>query len=743
MTNQEWIQLFFSRSYENQINDLILEDVDYEVPIESLMNYVQNLLDIPYSEFLNNLPTDDYFSLSSRYLPEFDDIVLCTDKLIEYLQEIDNRGISDVEYPVISYNNFGEAVYGKNGSKYLKTAEILGLAYKYYNTWYLNILGYAYPLLNDDDQKSLLARTLLRSRFYRRLVPECINQKTYLHDWLPNYSKQYIKRYLNSINVLLKYCQSEAAICGVDIFLIDDVRIKDSLTGPIEKCSLDIYRKEMRKHRFLTFEECVELAQRVRKGDNEALSKLVNCHLRYAYRQATYYTGRGLTIEDLVQEANIGLITAAEKYDETRGYMFASYAQQWIALEIYKAIADYSSIVRIPLNKLQVYRKIKKFEESYYNMNEFPPSVQQCYEGTGLLEKDVNEFISYPSATSEFFIQHDFDSSFVDEKYEADFFSNKEYASYITGLYLNFLNKKQRAILEMLFGIGYPCEYTLEAIGYHFGLTRERVRQIAEKSLRIIKSRLGIIKKCDKRYIEQELEDDTNNYDVDKAIKRAIIKNKEKNYNSSRLAESETQEQKKSVRPNSRRKHIEFAHRKEEPLFIRLRKENADNQFEKRLTAKIEAYKIEKRKKQEEEKYQRRQERTAIRHLSERRSNIQMENNTTNGLLKENNRLQTEIRPSRTIGMSKKFGKGVKYMIVASPEGYYLRKGKNFYFICELAVNSPTKCSIWYKDKCITASGVPIVHSVQNQVIDIGYLNILGQTVYFTDSRTKKMRRII
>lgn len=117
---------------------------------------------------------------------------------------------------------------------------------------------------------------------------------------------------------------------------------------------------------------------------------------------------------------------------------------------------------------------------------------------------------------------------------------------------------------------------------------------------------------------------------------------------------------------------------------------------------------------------------------------------STNSTTEEVSAIQTKIRPSKTIGVSKKFGRGVKYMIVASPEGYYLRKGKDYYFICNLAVNNTNKCSIWYKEKCITAFGVPIVHSVQQkQVTDIGYLNILGQTVYFTDSRTKKTYRII
>ena len=214
------------------------------------------------------------------------------------------------------------------------------------------------------------------------------------------------------------------------------LKITKSITNR-ESASLDKYLQEIGKEELITVEEEVELAQRIRKGDQEALEKLTKANLRFVVSVAKQYQNQGLSLPDLINEGNLGLIKAAEKFDETRGFKFISYAVWWIRQSILQALAEQSRIVRLPLNQVGSLNKINKAFARFEQEHERTPSPEELAESL---------------------------STEVDRALET-------------------LTERERDIIKYFFGIG-CSEMTLEEIGEKFDLTRERVRQIKEKAIR-------------------------------------------------------------------------------------------------------------------------------------------------------------------------------------------------------------------------------------------------------------------
>lgn len=267
------------------------------------------------------------------------------------------------------------------------------------------------------------------------------------------------------------------------------LKISKSITNR-ESASLDKYLQEIGHEELLTTDEEVELAQRIREGDKRALERLTKANLRFVVSVAKQYQNQGLSLPDLINEGNVGLIKAAEKFDETRGFKFISYAVWWIRQSILQAIAEQSRLVRLPLNQVgsvnKITRELNKFEQEH----ERKPSVDEIAERVDLPEDKIADAMKAnsrhvsmdaPIADGEDSSMIDFlsgDSSNTDRELAIE--SLKAEVSRI----LKLLTDKEQKVLRAFFGIDGSPEMTLDEIGEKYNLTRERVRQIKEKALR-------------------------------------------------------------------------------------------------------------------------------------------------------------------------------------------------------------------------------------------------------------------
>ena len=268
------------------------------------------------------------------------------------------------------------------------------------------------------------------------------------------------------------------------------LKITKSITNR-ESASLDKYLQEIGHEELISIEEEVELAQRIKKGDKEALERLTKANLRFVVSVAKQYQNQGLSLPDLINEGNLGLIKAAEKFDETRGFKFISYAVLWwIRQSILQAIAEQSRIVRLPLNQVGSVNRINRILNKFEQENERRPSVDEIADKVDLPEDKIVDAMKAPSkhiSVDAPFIEGE-DNSLLDVLPNADspMADNElvmESLRAEISSALNVLNERERNIIEAFFGINQP-EMTLEEIGDKYGLTRERVRQIKEKAIR-------------------------------------------------------------------------------------------------------------------------------------------------------------------------------------------------------------------------------------------------------------------
>ncbi len=267
------------------------------------------------------------------------------------------------------------------------------------------------------------------------------------------------------------------------------LKITKSITNR-ESASLDKYLQEIGKEELITVEEEVELAQRIKKGDHAALEKLTRANLRFVVSVAKQYQNQGLSLPDLINEGNLGLIKAAEKFDETRGFKFISYAVWWIRQSILQALAEQSRIVRLPLNQVGSLNKINKAFSKFEQEHERKPSPEELADSLELPAEKVADTLKVSGrhiSVDAPFVDGE-DNSLLDVLPNTDSpnadraLINESLAKEIDRA-LTTLTERESDIVRLFFGIG--CQdMTLEEIGERFGLTRERVRQIKEKAIR-------------------------------------------------------------------------------------------------------------------------------------------------------------------------------------------------------------------------------------------------------------------
>ena len=278
------------------------------------------------------------------------------------------------------------------------------------------------------------------------------------------------------------------------------LKINKSITNR-QNAALDKYLVEIGREELISTDEEVELAQRIHKGDQRALDKLTRANLRFVVSVAKQYQNQGLALNDLIDEGNLGLIKAAQKFDETRGFKFISYAVWWIRQSILQAIAEQSRIVRMPLNQVGFQSKLGKAIVNFEQTNERRPSAQELADildtdevkvkdalGANGKKVSVDAPFQDDESNSLIDIMTDEDAPATDDNMEKESLSEDLEAA------LSTLTEREQTVLKMLFGIG--CnEMTAEEVAGKLNLTRERVRQIKERALRRLRedANIGIL----------------------------------------------------------------------------------------------------------------------------------------------------------------------------------------------------------------------------------------------------------
>ncbi len=261
-----------------------------------------------------------------------------------------------------------------------------------------------------------------------------------------------------------------------------------------ESPSLEKYLQEISKVDMVTAEEEAELAKLIKKGDQAALEKLTKANLRFVVSVAKQYQHQGMSLSDLINEGNMGLIRAAGRFDETKGFRFISYAVWWIRQSIIQALAEQSRIVKVPMNKVGIRNKVAQATQQLEQQYEREPTAEELSEFLDIELDDVSTTMSLSNrhVSIDSPLDEDGDGSMLDimENKNAeptDKESNKESMLYEIELALNSLPEKQQKVLRYLYGIGMDTPMGMEDIGAELNLTRERVRQIRDKALETLR----------------------------------------------------------------------------------------------------------------------------------------------------------------------------------------------------------------------------------------------------------------
>ena len=276
------------------------------------------------------------------------------------------------------------------------------------------------------------------------------------------------------------------------------LKITNNITSR-ESLALDKYLVDIGRIDLLTIEEEAELAKKIRQGDEESLDKLTKANHRFVVSVAKQYQNQGLSLADLINEGNVGLMKAAKRFDETKGFKFISYAVWWIRQSILQAIVEYSRMVRLPLNKMTAYNKVNEAYVAFVQKNEREPSNEELAEILGVSEKDIfnmlkggNKHISVDAPLSE----DEGAMSLVDMMSHGDkdspdlkLMEESVRREVIDGL--EILSPREIQVISAYYGLGGNKPLTLEEIGETYDLTRERVRQIKERAIRRMRKSLN------------------------------------------------------------------------------------------------------------------------------------------------------------------------------------------------------------------------------------------------------------
>ena len=273
------------------------------------------------------------------------------------------------------------------------------------------------------------------------------------------------------------------------------LKISKSITNR-EQGALDKYLADIAKEPMISPDEEVELAQRIKQGDQIALDRLVRANLRFVVSVAKQYQNQGISLADLINEGNVGLIKAAQRFDETKGFKFISYAVWWIRQSILQAVAEQSRMVRLPLNQVGLLSRVKKTASYLEQLYQRKPTIKEIADELDMPEEKVETILKVNSkeVSMDAPVSSDDDLSFIDtlvpeDNYDADKQIVTEMESAEIKRSLSVLSEKERQVLIYYFGLQDNHAYTLEEIGYMMDMTRERVRQVKDKALKKLRTR--------------------------------------------------------------------------------------------------------------------------------------------------------------------------------------------------------------------------------------------------------------
>jgi RNA polymerase primary sigma factor len=259
--------------------------------------------------------------------------------------------------------------------------------------------------------------------------------------------------------------------------------------------TLDKYLADIAKESLLTTEEEVALAQKIKAGDQTALDRLVRANLRFVVSVAKQYQNQGLSLQDLINEGNLGLVKAAQRFDETRGFKFISYAVWWIRQSILQAVAEQARIIRLPMNQVGALAKVKKAISLLEQKLERRPTLKEIAEELDMPEEKVDQLLSLNShaVSTDAPLDDEDDANFLDvyvaeDEVQTDAGVEQESTSKAIRKSLDMLNEKERSIICMYFGLGTSREYSLEEIAMKLDISRERTRQIRDRALKRLKN---------------------------------------------------------------------------------------------------------------------------------------------------------------------------------------------------------------------------------------------------------------
>ena len=272
------------------------------------------------------------------------------------------------------------------------------------------------------------------------------------------------------------------------------LKITKSITNR-DAGTLEKYLQDIAKESLITPEEEVELAQRIKEGDQRALDRLVRANLRFVVSVAKQYQNQGLSLQDLINEGNVGLIKAAQRFDETRGFKFISYAVWWIRQSILQAVAEQARIIRLPLNQVGAVSKLKKTAAMLEQEYQRKPSTEELAKKMDLSESKVQSLMgmNMHQISTDAPLDDEDDGSFLDVYVDQDSTATDEAVenesdNKAVKNALSSLSEKERQVINMYYGIDTAREYSLDEIALSLGISRERTRQIRDRALRRLKS---------------------------------------------------------------------------------------------------------------------------------------------------------------------------------------------------------------------------------------------------------------
>lgn len=511
MTSSEWIELFFSEAYEKQINNLVLEDWDYEVPILSIRNYVEQIIAIPYTEFIDYVK-EKFAGITYRAtdIPQFIKYSNCEIDLVNYLLGEDNRGCTPTEIgeelnDLFEQNKHGNASYA---TRHLGSAKMLGLAYEYFGHWYLNCLSYAYVDLNKEERDAMVARAMLRSPFLKAVFANT-NRRIVLSDFLNRFSPIFARKHFLSVVRLIDICINEAQRSGKNILFdsrladrkpLGDIFNIDSIAKPFSARSLLRYVEEVKGWYSMSEKDARRLVDKHRKGDSKALEELVKAAQPIVIRNASVFDFAPK--EDIIQEGNLGLLAGIENFELERRVSLYGYLSFWVKRYLQSYKDSIANLVRIPINKFTLINSVKEQAEQYLQNHGYMPPCEELEWGLVSEEESKTAYnimmsmAEYDSQTTTI----DEDTLYADDKvYSPERTIDLESLNFELHHLIHFLSKREENIVLEYFGMDGRRTETFETIGRKLGLTRERIRQIYEKSihkLRILakaKNRVGTL----------------------------------------------------------------------------------------------------------------------------------------------------------------------------------------------------------------------------------------------------------